>query len=175
MQCSAGSRSGLFASIAILSGCFGGCASPGHEHAAAPSRQEAVAVKGAAVMPFDLARTTHFFDDNATGGVETVTANDKSDAGQVALVRAHLAIEAEHFGRGDFSDPARIHGADMPGLATLSKAAAGLHVAYLDVPGGASLSYESRDPGTIAAIHDWFAAQRADHAAHTHLHGHPQP
>ena len=91
-------------------------------------------MKGATVMPFDLMRTTHFFDDNATGGVETVTANDKSDAEQTALIRSHLATEAERFGRGDFSDPAKIHGADMPGLATLSNAGARLRVAYLEVP-----------------------------------------
>ena len=144
----------------------------GHEHGAATSRQEEVAMKGATVMPFDLARTTHFFDDDATGGVETVTANDRSDAGQVALIRSHLATEAERFGRGDFSDPAKIHGADMPGLAALSAAGPRLRVTYLDVPGGASLRYESRDPAIIAAIHDWLAAQRADHAAHAHMHEH---
>jgi hypothetical protein len=160
----------LFAGITLLSGFLGGCASMGHEHVAAPSRQDEVALKGATVMPFDLARTTHFFDDNATGGVETVTANDRSDAEQVTLIRSHLATEAERFGRGDFSDPAKIHGADMPGLAALSNAGARLRVAHLDVPGGARLTYESRDPAVIAAIHDWFAAQRADHAAHGHMH-----
>ncbi len=138
----------------------------------APSRREEVALKGATVMPFDLARTMHFFDDDATGGVETVTANDKSDAEQIALIRSHLATEAQRFGRGDFSDPAKIHGADMPGLAALSKAGAKLRVVFLDVTGGASLTYESREPAVIAAIHDWFAAQRADHAAHAHMHEH---
>jgi hypothetical protein len=160
----------FIASIIVLSSLLGGCASSGHEHMAGPSRQEEVAMKGASVMPFDLMRTTHFFDDTATGGVETVTANDKSDAEQVTLIRSHLATEAERFGRGDFSDPAKIHGADMRGLAALSNAGAKLRVAYLDVPGGARLAFESRDPAVIAAIHDWFAAQRADHAAHGHMH-----
>ena len=135
----------------------------------APSRQEQVAAKGAGVMPFDLTRTTHFFDDNATGGVETITANTQ-DAQQIDLIRSHLAAEAKRFGHGDFSDPAKIHGADMPGLAGLSSAGGRLRVTYSDVPGGASLTYASEDKAIIAAIHDWFGAQRFDHAAHAHLH-----
>lgn len=146
---------------------------PGASIAAADgalSRQEQVARGGAAVMPFDLARTKHFFDDNARGGIETVTANDKGDRGQIALIRAHLATEAKRFGRGDFSDPAKIHGSDMPGLATLSAAGGKLRVTYKKLPKGASLTFVSDDKTVIAAIHDWFAAQRADHAAHEHMH-----
>jgi len=165
-------RSRAFASIALLSALLGGCATLGDEPMAAPSRHEEVALKGATVMPFDLARTTHFFDDNAAGGIETVTANDHGDSDQVALVRSHLATEAKRFAAGDFSDPAKIHGEDMPGLSALSKAGARLGVSYRDVPGGASLTYASRDPAVIAAIHDWFAAQRSDHMAHMHMHMH---
>lgn len=132
------------------------------------SRQQDVARKGASVMPFDLARTTHFFDDKPSGGIETITANDAGDTRQTALIRAHLATEAKRFGRGDFSDPARIHGQDMPGLAELARAGDKLQVAYARVPRGASLSFVSRDPGVVAAVHAWFAAQRRDHAAHAH-------
>lgn len=136
------------------------------------TRQEQVATKGAVVMPFDLSRTTHYFDDTANGGVETVTANDKADQEQATLIRSHLAREAGLFGHGDFSDPAAIHGRDMPGLAVLSKAGGKLQIAYRDVPGGASLAYTSPDSTVVSAIHQWFAAQRADHAAHGHMHEH---
>lgn len=135
-----------------------------------PARQADVARKGAMVMPFDLARTTHFFDDRATGGVETVTANDGADTRQIGLIRGHLSAEAERFARGDFSDPAQIHGEDMPGLAELSRAGAKLRVTYRELPAGASLTYASRDKAVISAIHEWFAAQRADHGAHMHMH-----
>ncbi len=121
-------------------------------------------------MPFDLSRTTHFFDDNANGGIETVTANDQGDVEQVTLIRSHLATEAQRFGRGDFSDPAAIHGENMPGLSVLAKAVSKLHVTYKEIAGGASLTYASQDPVVITALHDWFAAQRADHAAHAHMH-----
>lgn len=136
------------------------------------SRQADVARKGAEVMPFDLARTTHLFDDQATGGMETVLANDGSDARQIQLVRAHLSHEAKRFARGDFSDPARIHGADMPGMAQLARAGKKLRVSYKALPRGASITYVGGDAAVVSAIHQWFAAQRSDHGAHEHMH-HP--
>ena len=134
------------------------------------ARQADVAHKGAMVMPFDLARTTHFFDDRETGGIETVMANDAGDARQIALIRAHLSAEAKRFGRGDFSDPAKIHGAGMPGLAQLSAAGSKLQVGYEELPAGARLTYASNDKALVSAIHEWFAAQRSDHGAHGHMH-----
>ena len=141
-----------------------------HGMQASQTRQAEVARKGATVMPFDLTRTTHFFDDLKTGGVETVSANDKTDSGQIRLVRAHLSAEAKRFSHGDFSDPAKIHGENMPGLAELSHAGAKLRVKYKSLPAGASLTYSSRDEVVVAAIHEWFAAQRSDHMAHMHMH-----
>jgi hypothetical protein len=148
------------------------CASAalGAEPNSKTTRQDEVASKGATVMPFDLMRTTHFFDDTPGGGIETVTANDKKDARQIALIRSHLAEEAKRFGRGDFSDPAKIHGQDMPGLDALARAGDKLQVKYRKLPAGASLSYASADAAVIAAVHAWFAAQRSDHAAHSHMH-----
>jgi hypothetical protein len=134
------------------------------------SRQDEVALKGGTVMPFDLMRTTHFFDDTPGGGIETITANDKKDARQIALIRSHLAEEATRFGRGDFSDPAKIHGQDMPGLDALARAGDKLQVKYRKLPAGASLGYASADAAVIASVHAWFAAQRSDHAAHSHIH-----
>jgi hypothetical protein len=134
------------------------------------SRQTEVALKGAFVMPFDLARTTHFFDDTSSGGIETITANDKKDTRQIALIRSHLMEEAKRFARGDFSDPAKIHGQDMPGLGELARAGDRLQVKCRKLPAGASLSYASADAAVVAAVHAWFAAQRSDHAAHSHMH-----
>ncbi len=133
------------------------------------SRQGQVARQGASVMPFDLARTTHFFDDTASGGIETVTARNADDHGQIALIRSHLALEAKRFAGGDFSDPAKIHGADMPGLASLAAAHGKLQVTYQRLPAGASLAYASHDSAVVAAVHQWFAAQRFDHGAHEHM------
>jgi hypothetical protein len=140
------------------------------EQGSTMSRQDEIVLKGATVMPFDLMRTTHFFDDTPGGGIETITANDKKDARQIALIRSHLAEEAKRFRRGDFSDPAKIHGQDMPGLDALARAGDKLRVKYRKLPAGASLSYASADAAVIAGVHAWFAAQRSDHAAHSHMH-----
>src|SRR5918994_1949708 len=73
-------------------------------------RQQEVAERGEGVMPFDLEATTHRFEPTADGLVQTVVADDPSDAANVSLVREHLTDEAERFAAGDYDDPAAIHG-----------------------------------------------------------------
>lgn len=133
------------------------------QQSATPERQAAVATRGAQVMPFDLAATQHIFTKTADGGVQRVVARNPADARQVELVRAHLRDIAGKFARGDFSDPAQIHGAAMPGLAQLQAAPGSVKVSYKDVDGGADVSYASADPALVKALHDWFDAQVADH------------
>ncbi len=129
-------------------------------------RQAQVAARGRAVMGFDLERTTHVFDTDDSGGVETVRANDPDDTVEIDRIRQHLSHEAERFATGDFDDPAAIHGHDMPGLATLAAAGPALEITYDTVRDGAALTYSSDDPEIVAAIHDWFAAQVQDHGEH---------
>jgi len=83
------------------------------------TRQAQVAARGAQVMPFDLEQTIHVFQRLDDGGRQTVTVKDPSNEKQIALIQPHLLHEGNKFRRGDFSDPARIHGDDMPGLAEL--------------------------------------------------------
>lgn len=129
-------------------------------------RQEEVAHRGARVMPFDLGRTTHVFDDESGGGLQTVTANDPADVAQIYLIRDHLAGLANRMARGNFADQAWLHGLNMPGLTELSAGYEKLKISYHVLPGGASLRLASDDPAIAAAIHKYFAAQRADHSAH---------
>lgn len=133
---------------------------------AAPSRQDIVAERGSVVMPFDLEATTHVFEPTESGGIQTVVADDPNDAEQIALVRGHLLDEAERFRRGDFDDPAMIHGSEMPGLAVLESSVGSLTVTYREVPAGGEITYRSAEPGVVQALHDWFAAQLADHGDH---------
>jgi hypothetical protein len=35
---------------------------------------------------------------------------------QIRLIQEHLTAEAERFSRGDFDDPMKIHGHEMPGV-----------------------------------------------------------
>lgn len=117
------------------------------------------------VMPFSMDATLHRFVPTPAGGVQTVTVHD-GDPKQVLLVRSHLHKEASAFARGDFGDPASIHGGAMPGLRALHEGAKRIAIRYTDLPNGASISYATRDPALVSALHAWFKAQVADHGAH---------
>ncbi len=134
-----------------------------------PTGEEAVAERGAPVMGFDLDRTTHRFTPTPTGGAQTVIADDPEDDEQIAIIRDHLEHEAARFRRGDFDDPANIHGDDMPGIAILRREHEQLDVTFTIAEAGATITYESDDATVVAAIHDWFEAQLHDHGAHAEL------
>ncbi|MEU3795266.1 aspartate carbamoyltransferase [Streptomyces fructofermentans] len=129
-------------------------------------RQQAVAERGRTVMPFDLDQTTHHFTPTATGGTQDVVADRSNNARQVALIRSHLKQEAMAFTRGDFGDPAQIHGAGMPGLKELESGHERIDVSYRERPDGATLTYTTEEPALIDALHDWFTAQLSDHGNH---------
>lgn len=144
--------------------------------AADTAREAEVARRGPDVMPFDLKATQHIFTKKADGGVQRVIARRKGDSQQVKLVREHLRDIESQFRKGDFSGPAHIHGEDMPGLAQLKAAKPGdIRIAYRDVAGGAELTYRTRKPELVTALHAWFDAQVSDHgpdamAGHEHMH-----
>ena len=73
-------------------------------------------------MPFNLKATTHIFTKTADGGVQRVVAKSAADVHQVKPVRLHLHDIQTQFLEGDYSGPAHIHGAEMPGLADLKAA-----------------------------------------------------
>src|SRR5262249_18888616 len=122
--------------------------------------------KGAQVMPFELEQSMHVFQSLEDGGLQIVTAKDPAHSQQIALIQAHLQEEAAKFRQGDFSDPAKIHGEDMPGLAALRAGAGHIDVQYTPLPAGAQIQYTTKNPALIAALHQWFAAQLSDHGHH---------
>ena len=117
------------------------------------------------VMPFDVSKTVHIFRMTETGGVQRVIAKDPGALDQIALIRQHLQHEAERFQHGDFSDPAKLHGATMPGLAELQAGASQLEVSYMPLPEGAEIAFETSDLHLLTAIHRWFGAQLSEHGA----------
>ena len=132
---------------------------------ASAERQKEVREKGTQVMPFSLDQTLHTFDKTDTGGVQRVRASNAA-ADQVGMIRSHLNSIARSFNARDFSAPAHIHGADMPGMAEMKAAKPGeLTVGYRELSDGAELDYVSHSPDIIAAIHRWFDAQLADHGS----------
>lgn len=131
-----------------------------HDHAVHP---------GASVMPFDLNRSLHVFSPSPDGGSQLVLSLD-GDVAQIDLIRKHLGMEAAAFARGDFSDPASIHGEAMPGLAVLQSGARRVHVRFEPMPQGARLRFETSDPALAGAVHRWFEAQVRDHGADAIMH-----
>jgi hypothetical protein len=129
-------------------------------------RRAAVERRGAQVMTFSLDRTTHTFETTSNGGVQTVVADDPSDSELVVRVRSHLREEAERFARGDFGDPAQVHGRGMPGLAELEAGADAIEIRYEPIASGGRISYATDEPALASALHAWFRAQVADHGRH---------
>lgn len=126
-------------------------------------RQAEIQAKGSEVMPFDLNAATHVFQKTADGGLQQVRIKNSNDTQQISLIQSHLKEEAERFSRGDFSDPAQLHGSNMPGLAILTNSADKLTVEYQDLEDGAQIIYKTDDEEVMQAIHDWFMAQLGDH------------
>ncbi|MEU8110607.1 hypothetical protein [Micromonospora sp. NPDC048947] len=161
-------RTLLLAALAVAA-LSSGCAddsTPTTPTATTSDRQADVAKLGASVMPFDLERTTHRFTRTDTGGVQTVVADDSRDTAQITLVQQHLSAEVERFRRGDFTDPALIHGTEMPGLAALRAHGGRITIRYEAVPDGARATYATDDAGLRDALHHWFDAQVSDHGPH---------
>jgi hypothetical protein len=150
----------LIVSILILSGCTYVLEQP------VPDRQAEVAAKGSEVMPFDLAKTTHIFEVIENGGRQQVIADEPNDVEQIALIRQHLAEEAERFAAGNFHDPSMIHGEQMPGMHDLVMNADKMRIEYSDLPDGAQILYTTDSADLVDAIHQWFEAQLADHGNH---------
>lgn len=149
----------VMATVLVLAAIGAGCSS----NDSLAEQQAEVADRGAEVMPFDLDATTHVFTKTDRGGVQVVTADDPADAVQVRLIRAHLIEERDNFARGDFDDPAQIHGHDMPGVAELTAGYADVVVTYAETPAGAELTYTTDEPQLVDAIHSWFDRQLMDH------------
>jgi hypothetical protein len=88
---------------------------------------------------------------------------DVVDAEQVQLIQHHLMMEAAAFQKGDFTDPAQLHGATMPGLQELRSGSRRIEIAYRPLPTGAQIRFKSDDIRLITAIHRWFGAQLSEH------------
>jgi hypothetical protein len=117
------------------------------------------------VMPFDMAKTMHIFKMTESGGVQMVVVKDLGYVNQIKLIQHHLHMESEKFQHGDYSDPASLHGADMPGLKELEIGASSIKVSYTALPNGAEITFETSDLHLLTALHRCFGAQLSEHGA----------
>ena len=126
-------------------------------------RQEMIHMNGMSVMPFDLDKTQHVFKKTDTGGTQDVVVKSLSDTANLAMIRMHLKMEAENFAKGDYSDPAGLHGEDMPGIKVLERSYSKMNVKYSEIENGARVDFSSTDSEAVAGLHMWFDAQMSDH------------
>jgi hypothetical protein len=129
----------------------------------AQTPQEHVHRMSHTVMPFDMSQTLHVFNTTEQGGVQRVIARDPKALDHVALIQQHLVQETARFQKGDYSDPASLHGADMPGLKQLQQDAAKITVAYKALTDGGEITFVTADLRALTAIHRWFGAQLSEH------------
>jgi hypothetical protein len=130
----------------------------GEELASAGAHRADVEHESRGVMPFSIDLTKHLFTPTANGGTQAVLVPD-GDGKQIALARSHLRKEPAAFARGDYSDPAAIHGSAMPGLASLQRSRGKIQVSYADVSNGAKIVFVTQDAQLVDALHRWFSAQ----------------
>ena len=140
--------------IAVLGGAAFGQSTQEHVHAASHG-----------VMPFDMSKTVHIFKMTEQGGVQSVIATDAGSVDQLAMIREHLHHEATEFQKGNYSDPASLHGSDMPGLAELQSGASHIKVSYADLLNGGAITFQTTNLRLLTAIHTWFGAQLSEHGA----------
>ena len=155
------SKPGIF----ILFAAMGICLLIEGQVANAETRQERVHEMAPGVMPFDMSKTIHIFKMTESGGVERILVREPRYADQIELIRHHLSHEAARFQRGDYSDPAKLHGADMPGLKELEANPGGIKVSYNELPEGAQITFKTKSRRLLTAIHRWFGAQLSEHGA----------
>ncbi|MCK5831343.1 MAG: aspartate carbamoyltransferase [Methylococcales bacterium] len=123
---------------------------------------------GRHVMPFDLNKTLHVFSKTEDGGIQQVISKKPLNKSQIILTQEHLKKIAAEFKQGNFTDPTKIHGKDMPGLNALKNAKPGsIIIKYRELENGAEITYATKTPELITAIHQWFDAQLSDHARHS--------
>lgn len=131
----------------------------------AQTPQERVHAISHTVMPFDMSKTIHIFKMTEFGGIERIVVRNPRDVDQVALIRRHLEREAGKFQRGDYSDPAKLHGSNMPGLKELEAHTSQIKVSYSELPDGAQITFKTKSLRLLTAIHRWFGAQLSEHGA----------
>jgi len=128
------------------------------------SAYHSMQARGAQAMGVDQFTSTHHFTDLPDGGRIELERNVDDSAG-VAMIRHHLRMIAQAFGSGDFSTPMFVHMRNVPGTATMAAKRNAITYTVTDLPRGGAVRITTRDPGAIAAVHQFLAFQRCDHRA----------
>jgi hypothetical protein len=114
-------------------------------------------------MGFSQTTTTHHFYLTRTGGTIQVTAKDRKNADQIAMVQMHLKHIVGMFSEGDFSIPHFVHATNPPGAETMRRLRSSIRYTSEAMDNGGSIRIETDSPEALAAIHDFLRFQIKDH------------
>lgn len=121
--------------------------------------------RGKMAMGVDQYASQHRFDILPTGG-RIALEMKANDSLSIAQIRAHLKLIEYAFQAGDFSTPEFVHMRSMPGTDVMARNKARIVYSYADLPRGGEVRIATKDPESLAAIHEFMAAQRGDHKSH---------
>jgi hypothetical protein len=133
-----------------------------HHSASEDSAFRAMQTRGQGVMGVDQYTSVHRFDATADGG-RIELQRDRDDSLGVAAIRAHMRTIARDFAAGNFSAPATVHLATVPGVRVMQARRRAIRYEVEDLPHGAALRIRSRDERAVGAVHDFLAYQRREH------------
>jgi hypothetical protein len=135
------------------------------QHAASqnPPHDHAMMARGQQAMGFDQQATVHHFLLQASGGAIEITAKDGKDTASVASIRTHLQHIQGAFGKGDFSLPMFIHGAEPPGAGVLRARRDRLEYRFEEIPDGGRLRIRTSDREALEALHAFLRYQITEH------------
>ena len=118
--------------------------------------------RGKMVMGVDQYTSLHRFDDLPDGG-RIVLIRSAVDTAGVRTIRAHLSDIARAFAAGDFGHTMAVHQHELPGTAVMRERRAAISYRVDTLPGGGAVRITTRDSAAVRAIHEFLAAQRAEH------------
>ena len=120
--------------------------------------------RGAMVMGFDQARTTHHFLLFNDGGAIDVGVKESADATNRDAIRSHLPHIAMMFGEGDFEAPMLVHDAkNVPGTKLMAERKRAIRYQYVETANGGRVNIVTSDPEALAAVHAFLTFQIAEH------------
>jgi hypothetical protein len=121
-------------------------------------------------MGVDQYTSAHVFEALPDGGRIVLQRQADDSAGTVAI-RAHMAVIAEQFRRGDFAIPGFVHAQGVPGTAVMAAQRARITYTADTLPRGGQVRITTTDPAAVTAVHEFLAFQRREHHAAGHGQG----
>lgn len=147
----------------LLAGASCGSPDPGSDDDAG---QEFAALqeRGETAMGVDQYTSTHRFD-MLSDGARIELQRDADDPEGVETIRTHLREIRDAFAAGDFSTPAFVHDAPVPGTEVLAAKKDVITYTYQDLPRGGEVRITTSDPESLEALRAFVEFQRHDHRA----------